>query len=141
MPAYEKLQMDKLTDLVTEQSEEAFENKDLKRLYMFFCLLPVFGILPAAWTLYNRKSDRQHRAVSRLSITLMLSWLLGYVALNSGAVMTGETSGLSVGMVLLLLNGVLTSGYFVTSFWLMWRLHKNQSLQLPGLSQIAKHLP
>jgi hypothetical protein len=48
---------------------------------------------------------------------------------------------LSVGMALLLLNGVLTSGYFVTSFWLMWRLHKNQSLQLPGLSQIAKHLP
>lgn len=124
-----------------DPSEDAFENPDLKRLVLFVYLIPVFGLIPAAWTLSRRKSDRPHRAVSRLTLTLGGSWILGTTLLNTGLALSQAEETQGVGLSLLVLNSLLTSGYFVTCLWLMLRLWKRQSLEIPGLSWVAKYLP
>ena len=121
-------------------SEDAFENQTLKRLLLFIYLIPVFGLVPVTWTLSRRKSDRHHRAVSRLAATLGGSWLLGTAFLNTGVALTADGTQ-TIGLSLLLLNSLLTSSYFVTCLWLMLRLWKRQSLAIPGLSRVAKYLP
>jgi hypothetical protein len=112
--------MDDVQDVITSPA--------LNRLVLFAYLVPVFGMVPAAWTLTRPRSDRRHRAMSRLALTLGIAWGLG-------------ENGVSTQMSMLLLNSVFTSGYFVTSLWLMVRLWKRQTLALPGLNSIAKHLP
>ncbi len=119
--------------------QDGFENTNLKRLQLLFYAVPVFGLGPAIWTLSNRKSDRQHRAASRLCVSFSASWLIVYALLNAGVGLANEGSG--TGLSLLILNSLVTSGYFVTSAWLMLQLWRNQPLHLPGLSQIAKRLP
>lgn len=121
-----------------DQFEEAFDNQDLKRLQLLIYLVPVFGLVPALWRLSQRKCDRQHRTVSRLSVTLALSWLLAYLLLNTSASVSSE-AGWQVS--LLLLNGLVTSSYFLTSLWLMVQVWQKQPPHLPGFSRIAKHLP
>ncbi len=119
---------------------DAFENAQLKRLQLFLYLVPVFGFFPACWTLYRRKGNPQQRTVSRQVITLALAWGLGYVLLGTGSeAMIVDAEPL--GVYLLLLNGLLTSSYFLVNLWLMVRLWQHKSLQLPGISQISKHLP
>lgn len=120
-----------------------FDNSDLKHLQMFFYLLPIIGFFPSLWTLYhqgNQKRGNKQLAISRLSVTLAGSWLLGYVLLGIGA----ETSEF-LSLRFLVLNSFLTSGYFLVSFWLMVRLSSRKSVRLPGFSQLAdqffsKHL-
>lgn len=111
--------------------------KPATRLLIYLSLLPVFGVIPAIWTIRQRQANPEQRKVSRLAILLALAWVVGYGALNLGAgtIETWpETS-------LLFLNSLWTSGYFLTLFWLMNRLSRNQSLSLPFLSYLAKYLP
>ena len=128
---------------------ELGDNPDLKHLQLFFYLIPIIGFFPSLWTLYRHgnsfaeSSDpmkpylgsREHLAVSRLSVTLAGSWLLGYLFLNVGA----ETSEFLM-LRLLVLNSLLTSGYFLVSIWLMVRLSSRKSLRLPGFSRLADRL-
>jgi hypothetical protein len=123
--------MDDVQDVITSPA--------LNRLVLFAYLVPVFGMVPAAWTLTRPKSDRCHRAMSRLALTLGLAWGLGCLVFNTSGMTVGE-NGVSAQMSMLLLNSVFTSGYFVTSLWLMVRLWKRQSLALPALSS-PKHSP
>jgi hypothetical protein len=123
--------MDDVQDVITSPA--------LSRLVLFAYLVPVFGMVPAAWSLTRPKSDRRHRAMSRLALTLGLAWGLGCLVFNTSGMTVGE-NGASAQMSMLLLNSVFTSGYFVTSLWLMVRLWKRQSLTLPALSS-PKHLP
>ena len=74
-------------------------------------------------------------AVSRLSVTLAFSWLLGYLLLNVGA----ETSEFLT-LRLLVLNSLLTSGYFLVSIWLMVRLASRSSVRLPGFTTLAERV-
>jgi hypothetical protein len=112
---------------------DPLENQDLKRLQLFVYLIPVLGFLPALWTLYRRQGTREQQAVSRLSVTLALGWLLAYILLLAGA-QTSEFWTLR----LLFLNSLLTSGYFLVSIGLMARLWRRKSLRLPGISRIAE---
>lgn len=128
---------------------EPRDNPDLKHLQLFFYLIPIIGFFPSLWTLYSRgksfaessdslkpyQGSRSHLAVSRLSVTLAGSWLLGYLLLNVGA----ETSEFLM-LRLLVLNSLLTSGYFLVSIWLMVRLSSRKSLRLPGFSRLADRL-
>ncbi|MGL4623048.1 hypothetical protein [Chroococcidiopsis sp.] len=77
-------------------------------------------------------SHTEKLAVSRLSITLALSWLLVYFLLSAGA----EASEF-LNFRLLMLNSLLTSGYFLVSVWLMLRLTAGKSVRLPGFSALA----
>lgn len=133
---------DEVVDSLRWQAEfepDGFDNKTLDRLYLFLYTVPIFGLVPACLTLANRKSSRQHRSASRLCITLTLSWAMVYALLNVGVSVVSETSG--TGLSLLILNSLLTSGYFLTSYLLMMKLWQNQPFKLPGFSRIAKHLP
>jgi hypothetical protein len=123
--------MDDVQDVITSPA--------LSRLVLFAYLVPVFGMVPAAWSLTRPKRDRRHRAMSRLALTLGLAWGLGCLVFNTSGMTVGE-NGASAQMSMLLLNSVFTSGYFVTSLWLMVRLWKRQSLALPALSS-PKHSP
>lgn len=111
---------------------DPFENPDLKRLQLFLYLTPVIGFFPALWTLYRRQGTQYQQAVSRLAVTLAFSWLLGYLLLGTGA----NTSE-SLRLPFLLMNSLLTSGYFVISLWLMFRLWQRQPMRVPGISRIA----
>ncbi|NHC37873.1 hypothetical protein [Scytonema millei] len=78
-------------------------------------------------------NQKEKLAVSRLSVTLALSWLLAYFLLGAGA----EASEL-LNFRLLMLNSLLTSGYFLVSVWLMLRLTAGKSVRLPGFSALAE---
>ena len=113
------------------------DNPDLKHLHLFFLLIPIIGFFPSLWTLYRhdhqKRGDKKQLAVSRLSVTLAGSWLLGYVLLGFGA----ETSDF-LSLRFLVLNSFLTSGYFLVSIWLMFRLSSRKSTRLPGFSHLAE---
>ncbi len=109
------------------------DNPDLERLQLYIYLIPVLGFFPALWTLYQRQGTRQQQAVSRLSITLAFSWLLGYILLSSGVQMSEFWT-----LRLFIMNSLLTSGYFLVSFWLMVRLWQRKPPRLPGISRVAE---
>ena len=98
-------------------------------------LIPVIGFFPSLWTLYRRQGSREQLTASRLSITLALSWLLGYILLTTGAA-TSEFLTLR----LLILNSFLTSGYFLVSIWLIVHTLRGKSKRLPGLSNFAERV-
>ncbi len=111
------------------------------RLLLLFYLIPVVGFFPSLWTLYRRQGSKEQFALSRLSITLAGTWLLGYLLMSFGA----ETSDF-LALRLLILNSFLTSGYFLVSLWLMFLLIQGKAVRLPGFSQwaeriLSKHLP
>ncbi|MBA3924388.1 MAG: hypothetical protein H0X31_22865 [Nostocaceae cyanobacterium] len=101
-----------------------------------FHLIPVIGFFPALWTLYHRQGTREQLAVSRLSATLALSWLLGYILLDSGAAASDPSDFLT--FRLLLLSSLLTSGYFLVSLWLIVRMLQHKSTRLPFFSRFAE---
>lgn len=122
---------------------EPLDNADLQHVELFFYLIPVVGFFPSLWTLYRHGGSRElpagrseQLAVSRLSVTLAFSWLLGYLLLSFGAAETSEFLTLR----LLMLNSLLTSGYFLVSIWLMVRLWQRKSPRLPGFSHLAERV-
>lgn len=107
------------------------ETATSKRLLLLY-LIPVIGFFPSLWTLYRREGSREQLAVSRLSITLGFTWMLGYLLLATGA----ATSDFFT-LRLLILNSFLTSGYFLVSVWLISRVIQGRSYPLPGFSSFA----
>jgi hypothetical protein len=104
--------------------------------HLILYMLPVVGFFPSLWTIYRRQGTREQLVVSRLSITLALTWMLGYVLLATGAEHTSDFLTLR----LLILNTFLTSGYFLVSVWLILRAVRGQTQRLPGLSRFAERL-
>lgn len=123
------------------KNSKLVENPDIKRLELFVLLTPIVGFFPALWTLYRQKGRPEEQAVSRLAVTLALTWVLGTILLQAGNNI-GEFGKLP----LLLTTSLFSSSYFLVNFALMVRLWKGQPLWLPGISQVAekvlgKHLP
>jgi hypothetical protein len=46
----------------------------LERLKLTLYLVPVFGVVPAVFSLWQKQGSRQELAVSRLVVTLALTW-------------------------------------------------------------------
>ncbi|WP_223280080.1 hypothetical protein [Nostoc sp. PA-18-2419] len=116
--------------LISQHSQSSIPKTELL-LY----LVPIIGFFPSLWTLYRRQGSREQLAVSRLSITLALTWLLGYLLLVTGA----ATSDFFT-LRLFILNSFLTSGYFLVSVWLIFRLIHNKSGRLPGFTTFAERV-
>lgn len=125
---------------------ERSDNSEFKNLKLLIHLIPIIGFFPSLWTLYRHGNDKQpsdslpyqvRRQVntSRLSVTLAGCWLLGYILLGFGA----ETSEF-LALRLLVLNTLLTSGYFLVSILLMIRLTSGKSARLPGFSRLAERV-
>ena len=134
---------------------EHSDNRNLNHLKLFFYLIPILGFFPSLWTLYHHGNqsrgvggvggaggvgeqecpeDREQLALSRLSITLSGCWLLGYFLLGIGA----ESEFFKLRF--LMLSTLLTSGYFLVSIWLMFRLSSGKSVRLPGFSRLAERV-
>jgi hypothetical protein len=114
---------------------DPLDNQDIQHLQSFIYLIPVLGFFPALWTLYRREGNLEQRNASRLAVILALGWLLGYLLLGSGAQSSNSLS-------LLVMSSLLTSGYFLVNLWLMVRLWRRQSLNLPGSGQKSdRNLP
>lgn len=111
------------------------ENTTTSKRQLAVYLIPVIGFFPSLWTLYRRQGSREQLAMSRLSITLALTWLLGYFLLTTGAATTDFFT-----LRLLILNSFFTSGYFLVSVWLILRLFQGKSNRLPGLSNFAERV-
>ena len=115
------------------KNTEQLENSYINRQELLLLVTPILGFFPAVWILFRQKASMEHRAVSRLIVTLTLIWLLGNIFLQLGAEI-----GESATITLLLINSLLTTSYFIISFGLMVRLWKRQPLWLPGISRIAE---
>lgn len=97
-------------------------------------LIPVLGVIPALWTLYNQKNHSEAVTVSQLSVVLTFSWLIAYSVLGFGETLIPSRIW-SIRM--LYLNGVLTTGYFLTYLILVIRLWQGKSLKIPGIKRLA----
>jgi hypothetical protein len=107
----------------------------IPKTQLLLYLIPIIGFFPSLWTLYRGQASREQLAVSRLSITLALTWLLGYLLLSTGATTSDFFS-----LRLFILNSFLTSGYFIVSVWLILRLMQGKSGRLPGFSTLAERV-
>jgi hypothetical protein len=124
--------------LLPDLSQAPTHHRDLdalSRLETFLYLTPVLGLLPSMWAIYRCQRDKRQLAVCRLSVLLAFSWLSIYLSLNVGADLSGASA---VGLRLLFLNSLATSGYFMVSVWLMVLLWQKKSLRLPGFSVLAE---
>ena len=99
-----------------EDSRDVLENRTLKRLFLFIYLVPVFGVVPALWTLSRRDSDRKQREVSRVATLIGLAWLIGTLLLTSGVAVTSGENAQSMGFSQLLFNGLLPPAIFLATF-------------------------
>lgn len=108
----------------------------LERLKLTIYLVPVFGVVPAVYSLWHRQGSRQELAVSRLVVTLALTWVVAYGLLSAGSYLS---PGLS--LRLLITNTLVTTGYTLTNLVLMVRLLQGKSIHLPGFSPLSKRLP
>ena len=110
------------------------KDTDISKTQLILYLIPIIGFFPSLWTLYQRQGSRQQVTASRLSITLAFIWMLGYFMLTTGAATDFLT------LRLLILNSFLTSGYFLVSVWLIFRVIQGKSSRLPGFSNLAERL-
>jgi uncharacterized membrane protein YedE/YeeE len=124
---------DREPDALNRQTVPAAE-----RLETFLYLTPVIGLLPSIWALYRRQRDNRQLAACRLSILLAIVWASIYLSLNLGADLASASP--SIAFRLLFINGLATSGYFLSSVWLMVLLWQHKSVRLPGLSNLAERL-
>ena len=109
------------------------KKQDISLLGMLIYLIPVIGFFPSLWTLYRREGSREQLRTSRLSITLALTWIVGYILLGTGA-STSEFFALR----LQILNSFVTSGYFVVSAWLIIRTFKGKSQNSTRVQQFCR---
>jgi hypothetical protein len=129
--------IDNFTRSENEHPEETNSPRKLSKppIYLIIYLVPIIGFLPSLWTLYRHQGSREQLAASRLSITLALTWLLGYLLFAGGA-----TNSEFFALRLLILNSFFTSGYFLVSLWLMLRLIQAKPVRLPGFSNLAERI-
>ncbi len=108
----------------------------LERLKLTLYLVPIFGVVPAVYSLWQKQGSRQELAVSRLVVTLAFTWVITYGLLSAGSDLA---PGLS--LRLLITNTLVTTGYTLTNLVLMVRLLQGKSVNLPGFSRLSKRLP
>lgn len=113
-------------------SNQIYYSAQIRHLQLWIYLLPVVGIVPAVWTLYRAEKPlktnsvirsnsmvilRQQQKTSRLALNLALLWLSCYSLLSLGA---ANVSGVE-SFRLLYTNAMITTGYFLTCTFLMFR--------------------
>ncbi|MGL5939099.1 MAG: hypothetical protein ACRC2S_01730 [Waterburya sp.] len=107
---------------MNHQYSQPIQTERHLKLWIYF--LPVVGILPAIKTLYHTQKDHQvdsqQQKASRLAISLIVIWLSSYSLLFLGA---ANTEGI-MSFRLMYTNALLTTGYFITCTYLMFRLGK-----------------
>jgi hypothetical protein len=112
--------------------DDLFKEQKLQQLKLYIYLIPVLGLLPALWSLYDRNSTREEKKIGRLSVNLALIWFVAYVLLWTTATQVSDVFAFR----LLFINSLVTSGYFLASALLIIRLWQGKSARLPGINYI-----
>ena len=120
-------------DRQIEKPEQISRDSTKERIEMFFCLMPVFGLIPSALALVRQRSSRKVRDVSQVAIALMLTWAIAY-----GAMGGVPTEGEALQVTAELMKATLSSGYFALCMYLMYRLYRHQAIALPSLKILAE---
>ena len=115
-------------DRQIEKPEQISRDSTKERIEMFFCLMPVFGLIPSALALVRQRSSRKVRDVSQVAIALMLTWAIAY-----GAMGGVPTEGEALQVTAELMKATISSGYFALCMYLMYRLYRHQAIALPSL--------
>jgi hypothetical protein len=110
------------------------ENQKFQKLQLWIYLLPVLGLIPSIWTLSRKKANFEQKQASRLSVILLLLWLTAYISLFVGA----ERASDLLAFRLLYTNALLTTGYFVICFGLMFRLQQGKMPYLPVINSLIR---
>ncbi|MFN3926464.1 MAG: hypothetical protein ACK4QL_03880 [Pseudanabaenaceae cyanobacterium] len=92
-------------------SKSNFGNK----INQYVCLIPIFGVVPSVIAIATQKHLPQLAKVSRTSLVLFLVWLASYSATNNSEAIPVE-----------ILNGSISSLYFLISLWLMTRVAQDK---------------
>jgi hypothetical protein len=119
----------------SEASSEFLEDLDEKKsegskINRYFCLVPVFGLIPSVVALVSRRSDRQLKDVSKVAIVMALAWLISTGASSADSASTQAS--------LEIFKGTVSSSYFAACIWLMFRLYKDRSIALPWSDRLSK---
>ena len=120
-------------DRQIEKPEQISRDSTQDRIEMFFCLIPVFGMIPSAIALVRQRSSRKVRDVSQVAIALMITWAIAY-----GAMGGVPTEGEALQVTAELIKASLSSGYFALCMYLMYRLYRHQAIALPWVSSILE---
>ena len=122
-------------DRQIEKPEQISRDSTKERIEMFFCLMPVFGLIPSVIALVRQRSSRKVRDVSQVAIALMLTWAIAY-----GAMGGVPTEGEALQVTAELMKATLSSGYFALCMYLMYRLYRHQAISLPSLKILAERI-
>lgn len=114
-------------------SDRSDREPNIDKFQLSLYLLPVIGIIPALWSLSSHQSNTKQKKVSHVSVTLVFLWLSAYSLLWLGANTTSQLLSLR----LLYLNGILTTGYFLTCTILMVRIWQGKIPRLPSVTKIS----
>jgi flagellar biosynthesis protein FliR len=114
--------------------ENVSRDSTKERIEMFFCLMPVFGLIPSAIALVRQRSSRKVRDVSQVAIALMLTWAIAYGAMG-GVPTEGETLQITSELI----KATLSSGYFGICIYLMYRLYRHQAIALPSIKEMLRN--
>ena len=114
---------------------DVFEEQPLERLTVFLYLVPIFGVVPALWTLYRQRGSREQKRVSRMVLILAFGWLVGSLLLQ-----TGGQNAETLTLPLLLMSSLLSSGYFLVNMWLMVQVWQRKPARLTLLERLTKSL-
>jgi hypothetical protein len=107
------------------------ESASSLKLMLYF--MPVFGIIPALWTLNQDASTKAERNASRVAVKLALTWFASYMLFDVGA---QQIDGLH--LPLLLTSSLITSGYFVMNLWLVILLWQRKSIDIPLFGRVDR---
>lgn len=86
-----------------------------EKLRLYLCLTPIVGIVPAILAMVKGNSSAQLKSVGRASLLLFLVWAGVYGPTHNSDVIFTE-----------LVNGGVSSLYFVISLWLMVKVAQNK---------------
>jgi bacteriorhodopsin len=120
-------------DRKIENPDQISRDSTKDRIEMFFCLVPVFGLIPAVIALVRQRSSRKVRDVSQVAIAMMLIWAIAYGAMGGVPV-----EGAALQTTAELIKASFSSGYFAFCMYLMYRLYRHQEIALPRLTDDQK---
>ena len=107
------------------QNDSASVVSTNQKVFMYSCLVPVFGMLPALMALISDRGSKQLKDIAQISLIAGLVWLSGYVVLGDSNQITQELS-----------KATLTSAYFVLNVYLMGRLAQGKKVSVPKLNRL-----
>jgi hypothetical protein len=106
---------------------------EIRNLKLLLYFMPVFGIIPALWSLNRADSTKEERNVSRVVVKLALTWFASYMLFDVSA---GNIEPLHI--PLLLTSSLITSSYFVLNLALVILLWQRKSVQLPFFGRVSR---